>query len=158
MLVLAFIGLIITDIRDDGGWDYWLFVVPFYAVLALCLSWFLRLRKQSHAVAYVWHEILHWLGVMLSIYLVFQLVQIGLLNRFAASLQVVTLLALGVFIAGVYIEISFLIVGLLLGCGVIAVALFAEYLYTIAAILVVISAILLYFLSRRQKKRDIFDV
>src|ERR1700676_2866548 len=38
MLVLAFLGMVVTDVRTVGGWDYWKWMVPVYAILPLWLG------------------------------------------------------------------------------------------------------------------------
>ena len=45
LLVLAFLGLIITDVTKDGGWIYWRIITPIFAIVSLWLSWYLRKRN-----------------------------------------------------------------------------------------------------------------
>ena len=82
MLCLAFLGVAITDIRTTGGWDYWKWVVPVYAMLALWLSWHVKRQKQTINPITIWHELLHWAGLILCIFMVSHLYPKNLLCEF----------------------------------------------------------------------------
>ena len=129
MLVLAFLGVVITDIRTTGGWVYWKWIVPVYALMALWLSWYLRKHEHSLSPVTIWHEALHWLGLIASALLVSYFVHMGILSRFLAGLVVLTLIAQAVFLAGVYIETSFLFIGAVLGIFALLVAFTIQYFY-----------------------------
>ncbi len=153
MLLLSFIGLIIADLETGGAWTYWRIMVPLFALLGLVLSWYLR--KTSHWITFTtfWHEIVHWLGLIAAVYLVSIYVDIGLIGRFQAALIVMTLLALTLFLGGLYIEISFLPLGLLIGVFAAGAAILTEYIYTIMLPLTIGVGILLYFIVHRKGKR-----
>lgn len=155
MLALAFAGLIFSDIRKDGAWTYWRSMTIVYAVLCLWLSWYLRRKKQSLSLVKIYHELMHWAGLILGVFMVSVFVNNGILNRFAASLVVITLLALTTFLAGVYIEITFIPIGILLGFFALGSSLIAEYIYTIVMPvgLVVIVGILWVLYRLRHSKR-----
>lgn len=132
MIVLSFIGLIITDIRQESGWLYWRFITPLLAVLALWLSWYLKKEKHPLYPLSLWHEILHWTGLLASVLLLSFFVHIGVMGRLEAALATLTLLSQAVFLAGIYIERTFLYIGIILGLFTLAVAFLEEYLYAIA--------------------------
>jgi len=152
MLILAFIGLVIADLSQGGAWDYWRVMVPVFALLSLWLSWYLRKKKHSMTFVKIWHEIIHWLGLLLAVYMVSAFVNIGILTRVQASLMVITLLALTTFIAGIYIEPTFFLVGVMLGLFAAAAGFAEQYLYTIMLPITVIAAIALFFIVRNIKK------
>ncbi|HSX26358.1 MAG TPA: hypothetical protein VLE89_05055 [Chlamydiales bacterium] len=141
MLVLAFIGLLYANISANGGWDYWKWIVPVYAILALWLSWYLRRHKHSLSPVTLWHEVLHWLALVGSAYLISRFLHLGILSRFLAGLAVLTVIAQAVFIAGIYIESSFIFIGLVLGVFAWLVAMTIEYLYLYIAIPVLVLGI-----------------
>lgn len=157
LFILAFIGLVITDVHHNGGFSYWRYVVPLFAISGLFLSWYLRHKNQSHSVAFIWHELLHWAGLLLAVYLVSELLRVGLLSRFAASLVILTMLALALFLAGIYIELTFLVLGLVIGGFVVVIAFLTEYLYVVSIPLVIIGIALLFFLARKKKKHAEID-
>lgn len=143
MLVLAFLGIVLTDLRTSGGWEYWKWTVPIYAVLALWLSWYIRRTKDTVSPIALWHEMLHWLGLFAAIVLVEVYIHVGLLNRSLASLFALTLLSLTVFTIGIYIETTFILIGIVLGifAAVVAIAIKFLYAFTIPALILGIIAI-----------------
>lgn len=150
MLGLAFIGLIVSDIRQNGAWNYWRVMVPVYAVLCLFLSWYLRRNQRILTTATVWHELVQWFGLILAVYLVSIFVNIGLMGRFEAGLVVLTLLSLTLFIAGIYVEATFFLIGLLMGIFAAGAALMAAYIYTVMLPLTIIVAALLVWVARKR--------
>jgi len=152
MLLLAFLGLIVTDVRANGGWDYWKWAVPGYALLALWLSWYLKRQKGALQPARLGHELLHWGGLIGSVFLVSAFIHLGIIGRFEAGLFVLTLLAQAIFLAGIYIEATFLIVGLCLGGLATIVAFTAEYLYAFAIPLLILAAAAMFWLLSRSHK------
>ncbi len=153
MLILAFIGLVITDVKSTGGWNYWLWVVPIYTLLALWLSWYLRRKEHSLSLVSIWHELLHWATLGASVVLVSVFVEQGLLGRLIASLFVLTLLSQAVFLAGIYIDTTFLGIGVTLAIFAWLVALATEYLYALAVpLLFVGGGVVALFVWRSHKK------
>lgn len=150
MLGLSFIGLIVSDIRHNGAWNYWRMMVPVYAILCIFLSWYLRSRRKIMTVATIWHELAQWFGLILAVYLISTFVNIGLMGRFEAGLVVLTLLALTIFIAGIYVETTFILIGLLLGIFAAGAAVLAAYIYTIMLPLTVAVAIGLVWVARKR--------
>lgn len=135
LLTVGFFGLIFTNIKASGAWTFWRWAAPVFAGLALWLSWYLRRKSESYSLLSLWHELLHWLGFIGAIFLLSFFVNQGLVGRFEASLFALTLTGLSVFLAGVYIETTFLFVGILFGAFAALVAFMEEYLYAIAFLL-----------------------
>jgi hypothetical protein len=152
MLILAFIGVIITDISKDGSWNYWRHLSIVYAILSLGLSFYRRKVGWKTAIFTTWHEIFHWIGLILSTFVVAYFVNSGIMGRFQAGIVVLTLLALGTYLAGVYIEMTFVPIGLLLGVFAAGTALFAAYIYTIILPLTIIAAVIVVWLIHRSNK------
>lgn len=150
MLGLSFIGLVVSDIRANGAWDYWRAMVPVFAVLCLFLSWYLRTRQKIMMATTIWHELVQWFGLALGAYLINVLVNVGLIGRFEAGLVVLTMLALNTFITGIYVESTFFVIGILLGLFAAAAALLAAYIYTIMLPLTIGVAVLLIWLARKR--------
>lgn len=153
MLLLAFIGIIVTDLRISGGWEYWKWTVPIYAALALWLSWYERRTKETLSPITLWHELLHWIGLFGAIVLVEVYVEMGLLSRSVASLVALNLLALTIFAAGVYIESTFLLIGVILGvfAAIVAVAIKFLYAFTIPILILGIGAMAFMIWRSNQK-------
>ena len=150
MLGLSFIGLVVSDIRQNGAWNYWRVMVPIFAVLCLFLSWYLRHKQKIISPTTIWHELLQWFGLALAVYLVSIFVNIGLIGRFEAGLIVLTMLGLNTFITGIYIESTFFVIGILLGLFAAGAALLAAYIYTIMLPITIGVAVLLVWLARKR--------
>ncbi|QVL57314.1 MAG: hypothetical protein KFB93_08015 [Simkaniaceae bacterium] len=150
MLGLSFIGLVVSDIRQNGAWNYWRVMVPIFAILCLFLSWYLRKKQKIMSATTIWHELVQWFGLALAVYLVSIFVNIGLIGRFEAGLVVLTMLALNTFITGIYVESTFFVIGILLGLFAAAAALLAAYIYSIMLPLTIGVAVLLIWLTRKR--------
>lgn len=129
MLILAFLGLVFTDVKTTGAWDYWKWMVPIYAILSLWLSWYVKRQTQTISPVTLWHELLHWIGLFLAVLLVSFFVHLGIIGRFTAGIFDMTLIALAVFLAGIYIETTFIFVGIVLGIFAFLTAFIVQYLY-----------------------------
>jgi hypothetical protein len=157
MIVLAFIGMVLTDVRKEGGWDYWKWMVPVYAILALWLSWYVKRGMQTIRVITMWHEVLHWVGLILAIFLVAHLVQLGIISRFIAGIFHLILLSLALFLAGIYIEPTFIVIGIILGFFGLFTAIFVQNMYVIAVPILIGGALLLaisLWVSHQRSKKE----
>lgn len=152
LLFLGFLGLIITDVQRDGGWLYWRIIIPFFALVSLWMSWYLR-EKKHFTLSDIWHEILHWLGLILAIYLLSRFVTIGLLGRFEAGLVALSMLGLATFLAGIYIESTFLFIGLALGIFAYSLAFLDQYLYALVLPVILAAVIAIFWLVYRRKNK-----
>lgn len=150
ILLLSFIGLLISDLTKDGAWVYWRIMVPFFALLCLGLSWFLRRDRKGLTSLTIWHEVIHWLGLMLAVYLISIFVDTRLMERFVGSLVILTLLGLTIFVLGVYVETIFFLIGLTLGLFALAAALLTTYIYTVILPITVGVLILLVWVAKKQ--------
>lgn len=151
MLGLSFIGLIVSDLWSNGAWDYWRWMVPVFACLCLFLSWYLRHKQRVMSATTIWHEVVQWFGLVLTVYLISVFVKIGLIGRFQAGLVVLVLLALNIFITGIYVESTFFVIGILLGLFAAAAALLVEYLYSVMLPITIGVAILLIWVARKRR-------
>ena len=154
MLLMAFGGLIIIDIGPQNSWFYWHIMVGGYAVLSLGLSWYLKHKQARFGVANLGLEVLHWLGLILAVYLVSILVNSGILSRMQAGFVVLLLLSLTVFLGGLYIDRSFILISLTLGIFIAVGALLEAYLSIIMAPVILVSILLLVLWVRRDKPRQ----
>ena len=154
MLVLAFIGVIVTDIVSTGGWNYWKWIVPIYALLALWLSWYERRKKEAVNPITLWHEFLHWVALFGAVIILEVYVEMGFLSRFLASIVALTTLALTVFTLGIYVEWSFMVIGIALALFALIIALFIKFIYVFTIPLVIAAVVILWALHHYFHKRS----
>lgn len=153
MLALGFIGVILTDVKTQGAWDYWRFLAVIYALLSLGLNWYLRKKEWKTTAVTLWHEIAHWAGMIAAIFVVSYFVKIGIMSRFEASLIALLLLALASYLAGLYIEPTLLLIGLVLGIFAVGIAFLDEYLYNILLPVTVVAALVLLIVFHQAHKK-----
>ena len=152
MLLLGFIGVVLTDVLKDGAWQFWRILTVIYALLSLALNAYLRKKQWRTKVYHFWHELWHWIGLILCISVISFLVKIGLISRFLAGLEILILLALSTYLIGVYIEVIFIPVGILLGIFAVAIAFFEQYLYAIAIPLILITAGIIFWIVHKASR------
>ncbi len=150
MFLLAAIGVILTNIQRDGAWDYWRIVSIVFALLSLSMSGYFRRRKWTESIITLWHEVLHWAGLVFSILLLSSIVNLGIIGRYEASLQILMLLALATYLAGVYIDMMFLFLGGMLGLFAIGLSLMSVYLYSVVLPIAVLIMIVFFRYIRKK--------
>lgn len=156
MLVFAFIGMVVTDVKSVQSFSYWKWVVPVFAIMALGLSWYIRRKQEVFSPVTLGHEFLHWAGVVGAVFVVSYFVSLGLISRFIEGLFDLILLSLGVFLAGVYIEKTFLFVGIILSIMAILSAAAVQYIYafTVPLFLGAIFIVVLMIWISKKKRKD----
>ena len=94
MLLLALTGL---GFRFQIG--YWVGVMPVFAVISIAEGW-RHFVTQKEKLGLIGRVTAVWCALLLSIYISFSDGMVGVLNANATSLAMLTLLALGTFVAG----------------------------------------------------------
>lgn len=142
MLVLAFLGMVITNVNQAGGWDYWKWIIPVYAILALWLSWYTRQKTDAVRPITIWHELIHWAGLIMTVFIVSYLQEIGTISRLAAGLFDMLLLSLAIFLAGIYIEATFFVIGIAIALLALFSGFILQYLWAFVIPVLVAAAVI----------------
>ena len=150
MLALSFIGLMISNTSENGAWIYWRAMVFVFAVLSIFLSWYLRSKQRVNMPSTIWREVVQWVGLGFAVYLISIFVNVGVIGQFQAGLMTLTLLALNTFTTGIYVEATFLAIGVALGLFALAAAIFIKYVYTIMLPITIGVVLLLIWISRKR--------
>jgi len=153
MLMLAFLGLILMDIHSASYWLYSRLMAIAYALMSLFLFWYLDHGEHGFSYSTVWHQLLHWCGLLFSIYVVTVFVNTGVMGTTQAGLVTLTLLSLTVFLSGVYTCPSFLVIGLVLGMLAAAAAMIQAYLMVVMIPVILLTGVFIYFLTHHEKKK-----
>jgi hypothetical protein len=95
MLLLAFLGVIFRL-----PVSYWVILMPVFGVITIAEGW-KHFSDRSEQLGLVYRVALNWCALLLAIYLLFNTGVSGVMNANATSLCMMTLLALGTFVAGV---------------------------------------------------------
>ena len=150
MLILSFFGLIVTELKQDGAWYYWRCLCVVFAALSIGLHLYLRKREQVSFLGTIWDEIFHWLGLFLAVIIISVMVEVGIIGRFLSSITVLMLLALTTYLAGIYMEITLVFVGLLLGALALGLSIVSAYLYPIVIPITALLGISLWIYLKRK--------
>jgi len=152
LLCLSIFGVLLTDFAPDRvAWKYWVYVTPVYALICIILSYIVS-RKHDVSMVVIWHEILHWIGLLCGVYIVSLIIGSGIISFLIGGIFVLTLLALTMFLAGVHFDSMYLIIGIILGILVVVQTLLVKYLTFILIPLIVIVAIIFIWRYRHAKK------
>ncbi len=153
MLLLAFIGLIIMDLHSRSYWIFSQVMSGSYAILSLWLFWYLHRGQHEVQGSTIWHQLLHWLGLLLAVYITSIFVNTGVMASLQAGLMTLTLLALTIFLAGVYTDVSFMLIGIMLAIFAVGAALVQAYLSALMIPIILLTALIIYIILHREKKR-----
>lgn len=155
MLGLAFAALLLMDLQSRGYWFFALGLSVSYAVMSLWLFWYLHRKQHVMTGSTIWHQLFHWLGLMATIWMVSQFVNAGIIGSLPAGVITVTLLALTVYLIGVYSDITFVLIGVVLAIFAWVLGYLQAYLIIIMIPVVLIAALLIFVVVHRQKHKAI---
>ena len=140
MTVLAVVGTGVTIADAASARRYWLFLVPVFGIMCIATAWYHYGFSSEKAI----RQLLHWAAVGLAIILDFAFLQgSGEQTAAATGLSSLLILALGCLLAGIHLEWTYAIVGLLLFAIFAIVALAQEYLILVTGIGAVLVLIVL---------------
>jgi len=152
MLALAFIGLIIMDLHSKAYWEYTRIMAGSYAMLSLWLFWYLHRGEHKIHGSTIWHQMLHWLGLLLAVYLMSIFISTGVMGTTQAGLATLTLLSLTIFLAGVYTDTAFMLIGITLAIFAAGAALIEAYLSALMIPVILVAGLAIYIMLRREKQ------
>lgn len=149
LLVLCFIGIAYTDVSGVRSMHFWLWMVPVFALAAIIMEWSHVVRNKKQGYDFIWQQVLHWLAVYAALKVVFVLLHLGRLPNDGASFVLMTIMSLATFLAGVYINWRFLLLGIFIALATIFAAYLEAYVWVLIPIALVIIAIG-FFIGRRE--------
>jgi len=151
VVMLSAFGIGVTDFSPERGFWYWLAMVPIFGFVSLFAALLRPRRAGETTSAILLRQILHWVALLLAIYLIFLLVRAGRMTNESAGLVALLSLALTAFLGGVHGDWRFCVVGLLLG-GIVAGATFVEeFLWMLLIPAVMIMALVVLWFARRRR-------
>src|SRR3989339_309894 len=156
LVILSFVGMFVTNFFQSIAWTYWNFMIPMFALLCIILNWLDSAGHHLDGVTLL-HEILHWVSILATIYLVSVFVHYGIISHIDAGLFVLTLLALGTFLAGVYINKTFYFISATQALFILATLFFIKYLIIIGVILIIALLIFLFIQYRHARVKNFED-
>ena len=155
LLVLVVIGVGISYFLPDKSYRYWVAMVPIFGIACTSSEWS-RLRRQNLGIwKTVRNQLIHWFGVLVSVYLVHMLLNIQLLTKQNAGLVVLLMLALGTFLAGLQLGWRLYVLGAFLWIILVMAAYLQGSLWVMILVGVVMISLFLYLRSRSGKSSEV---
>jgi len=155
MMVLALLGAAYTAATRDPNTVYWSTLAPVYCVFCIVAGWRHTEEGWTAHSHLVWTQILHWVAFLIAMRVLYLPSVTGMLSTTATGLNVLTLLALGTFVAGLHVgSWRICVVGGFIALCVPAVAWLNESSLLIAmggVLLVLITALSMWLWSREER-------
>jgi hypothetical protein len=152
VLILTLFGVAYASFSRQSMVGYWEFLAPVIGLLCVVLGW-PHAHDKAERWRLVWTQALHWLAFLVAMNLLLLSGVASLLSADATGLTILTLLALGTFVAGVHIQSwQICVLGMIMGLGVPAIAWIersALLLLVVAVAVVVIGGALWWNAKRR---------
>jgi hypothetical protein len=143
LIALSIIGIGITDFSPSDSYKYWVAMVPIFCGACLILEWS-RVRGKGYKwTTILRNQLLHWVGLLVAVRLVFEMLHKGRLDNENTGLVILLLLALSIFIAGIHLGWRLCLVGGFLGAALVAATYLEEYVWILLIIALVVVAIFL---------------
>ena len=150
LIVLSLIGIGWTSVSRTPTTTYWIVLAPVAALISIAAGW-RRCLSNAERLRMVASQALHWAAFLLAMILVTVSDVHGMLNFNPTALMLLTLLALGVFTAGLSLwSWKLCVTGVFLG---LAAPLLA-WVERAALLLMLIGAALIAFLVLRWRFRE----
>lgn len=151
MLLLALVGMGLSQALEKGAWWYWLFVIVVYAALGLWRSTS-KARKQDKSIRkLITRELGHWAILLAFLGVVLLLERQEIITRPAASDISLLLLALSCCLAGVHFDWLLMIVGIVLTIMLVGMSTLEQYTLVLWVIMILVAigaAAFFYFKSK----------
>ena len=138
VLILAIAGVAYTNISNQPLVGYWEFLVIVMGVVCVVTHWD-SAQNRHDRLRLIWTQALHWIAILVTMNIVLLSALRTMLPAPATSLVLLTLLALGTFLAGVsFLSLQICFLGLAMALAVPAIAWFKQ-----SALFLILAAVLL---------------
>lgn len=157
MLLLALLSLIIMEIHPRAYWIFTYIMAVVDALLSIWLVWYIKNKNGSSFVGNTWHVVMHWLGLMAVMYIITMFVDRGVVSQTEAGLIALVVLAFTLYLAGIYTDTTFILIGITLAILAIGIILLKSYLWLIMTPVIVIAAIIIFMIVIRDRRKVMDD-
>jgi hypothetical protein len=122
VLILTLFGVAYASFSRQSMVGYWEFLAPVIGLLCVGIAW-PHAPDRAARLRLIWTQALHWLAFLVAMNLLLLSGVAGMLSADATGLTILTLLALGTFVAGVHIQAwQICVLGAVMALGVPAIA------------------------------------
>jgi hypothetical protein len=159
MLSMAVLGIGLVTFTGEPIGLYWEILTIVYCALCILVGWRYAATKHDR-IKLVWTQVLHWAAFLAAMWLIYTPTMRALVDVNATGLNLMVLLALGTFVAGVHAEAwQICEVGLILALFVPAMAIVQRSsLFIMVALLglifIAVSLYMTFHSHRREPKEE----
>ncbi len=141
VLILTLFGVAYASFSKQSMVGYWEFLAPVIGVLCVVVAW-PHAPDKAARLRLVWTQALHWLAFLVAMNLLLLSGVASMLSADATGLMILTLLALGTFVAGVHIQAwQICVLGVVMALGVPAIAWIERSALLLLLVVVALTAI-----------------
>lgn len=149
LVLLSGVGVIVNDYGSaQTAFRIWLWMTPIFGIVSTCAAWGAAQRRGEPVGAVVPTQVVHWLGVLGAVMLIYVLQVYGRMTSEAAGSAVLVVLALSAFLAGVHTDWRLSVLGIVLGLTVIGFAYLERVALVIVPVLLVALVGLILYMRR----------
>jgi hypothetical protein len=156
MVVLAVLGVALTQAKSSAASVYWLSLTPVYGLLCVGTAWSRSLVGGAFDRTLILRQLFHWLGIGIALMLDFFILKTGQMSEQGTGWTALLLLALGCYLAGVHLEWLFVLVGVILTLALVALIKLEEnamLIFLVASLAVIAMVVLMRLLGGAQARR-----
>jgi len=156
MLSMAVFGIGLVTFTGTPSGYYWEFLTPVYCLICIYIGW-RHAETRRDRIKLVWTQILHWAAFLAAMWLIYSPTIRNLVDVNATGLNLMTLLALATFVAGVHAEAwQICVVGLILAIFVPAMAIIQRTsLFILVALLGVAFVVASLYMTTHSHRRKL---
>jgi hypothetical protein len=141
VLILTLFGVAYASFSRQSMVGYWEFLAPVIGLLCVVIGW-PHAPDKAARFRLIWTQALHWLAFLAAMNLLLLSGVATLLSPDAIGLTILTLLALGTFVAGVHIQAwQICSLGVVMALGVPAIAWIERSALLLLLVVVALAAI-----------------
>lgn len=152
MLLMALVGMGLSQAMENGAWAYWLFVVVVYAGLGMWRTTRKAKQEGRPVKALISRELIHWSVLLAFLGILLLLERREIIDRESASDFALLLLAFSCCLAGLHFDWLLLIMGIVLTVMLVAMATLEQYAVVLWLIMIAVTigaAAFFYYRSKR---------
>jgi hypothetical protein len=153
LCVLVMIGLFLTNVNHLHARYYWSAMFPIFGIVSLWHELLGPGHRQGTEWRRVWRQVLHWLGPIVAVWIIFLQLARGQMDADAAALVILLILAVTCFMAGVHLDRSFYWVSAVLAFAAVIGTEVEAYLWMLAAIAIVAVAVTVFAAIALRRRR-----
>jgi hypothetical protein len=151
LVLLAFVGVVITDISPSNAHFYWVVLLVVYASVAIYSGRKQASIKGEHLGGLVLRQMIHWGGALVAILCVYTFLHTGAITDEEAGLFILLLVALATFLAGSHVGWRYYVLGALLALITVVAVYIEEFMWIIMLVGIAIIGITFYWGKHKEK-------